>query len=66
MKNETNGKFYVGSSQDIARRLRQYYNINHLTKYSGMYINRALLKDGYSSFSLYILEYYDEKDLIQR
>jgi group I intron endonuclease len=31
-----------------------------------MYINRALLKDGYSSFSLYILEYCDEKDLIQR
>jgi len=65
-KHKTNGKFYVGSSQDIARRLRQYYNINHLTKYSGMYINRALLKDGYSFFSLYILEYCDKKDLIQR
>ena len=31
-----------------------------------MYINKALLKDGYSSFSLYILEYCDEKNLIQR
>jgi hypothetical protein len=49
---------------DITRRLNQYYNINYLTKSdplrgspSGMYINRALLKGGYSSFSLCILEY---------
>jgi group I intron endonuclease len=31
-----------------------------------MYINRALLKEGYSSFSLYILEYCSEENLIQR
>jgi group I intron endonuclease len=31
-----------------------------------MYINRALLKEGYSSFSLSILEYCSEEDLIQR
>lgn len=65
-KNEKNGKLYVGSAQDITRRLRQYYSIYYLAKDSGMYISRALLKDGYSSFSLYILEYCDEKYLIQR
>ena len=31
-----------------------------------MYIHNALLKEGYASFSLYILEYCDEKDLIKR
>jgi GIY-YIG catalytic domain len=60
------GKSYVGSAQDIGRRLRLYYIINHLTKNSGMYINRVLLKDGYASFSLYVLEYCDEKNLIKR
>jgi len=26
-----NGNLYIGSAQNIARRLKQYYNINHLT-----------------------------------
>ena len=37
-----NGKLYVGNSQDLARRLKFYYNINYLIKYSSMYIHRAL------------------------
>ena len=68
-KNENNGKLYVGSSQDLARRLKQYYNFNFLTKYSNMNINKALLKYGYSSFSLYILEYCDgstKENIIKR
>ncbi len=67
-KNEKNGKLYVGSSQDLARRLRSYFNINYLIKESSMVINKALLKEGYASFSLYILEYCSEgkKDLLQR
>jgi len=31
-----------------------------------MHIHNALLKEGYASFSLYILKYCDEKDLIQQ
>ena len=31
-----------------------------------MHINRALLKEGYSSFSLYILEYCKKEDLLER
>nr|QCW06878.1 hypothetical protein [Drechslerella brochopaga] len=65
-KNRINGKLYVGSGEDLARRLREYYNINYLNKDSGMLICKALLKYGYSTFSLYILEYCDEKDLLQR
>ena len=64
--NSSNGKSYVGSSQNIARRLKQYYSIYHLTKHNGMNINRALLKYGYSSFNLHILEYCDPADLICR
>ena len=51
---------------DISRRLNQYYNINYLAKYSRMNINKALLKYGYSSFSLYILEYCDPNQVLKR
>lgn len=61
-----NGKFYIGSSIDLSRRLASYYNINHLAKYPTRYINNALLKAGYSAFRLYILEYCDKEILIQR
>jgi group I intron endonuclease len=48
------------------RRLIIYYNLEHLAKYPTRYINNALLKYGYSAFSLYILEYCNEEDLIKR
>jgi group I intron endonuclease len=53
----TNGKRYIGSSAWLSRRLRQYFNISYLERNTCMYICRALLKDGYSNFSLEILEY---------
>jgi len=66
-ENKINGKIYIGSSIDLKRRLTTYYNLNHLTKNPTRYINNALLKDGHSTFSLYILEYCsDIKDLINR
>lgn len=65
-KNKNNGKFYIGSSNNLKRRLTSYFNLNYIVKESSMYINRALLKEGYSAFSLYILEHCDEKDLIKR
>jgi group I intron endonuclease len=65
-KNSHNGNIYIGSAKNIKRRLTSYYNINYLVKESSMYINRAILKEGYSAFSLTILEYCDEKKLIQR
>lgn len=65
-KNKNNDKFYIGSSNHLKRRLTSYFNLNYLVKESSMYINRALLKEGYSSFSLFILEYCDEENLIKR
>lgn len=43
-----------------------YFNINQLARTSNTHISRALLKYGYSSFSLTILEYCDLDSLIKR
>lgn len=64
--NLTTGKRYVGSSVNLKRRFLQYYNVNRLMQNDSMVINRALLKYGYSNFSLSILEYCDIKMLMLR
>lgn len=65
-ENRNNRKLYVGSSIDLKRRLTSYYNLKHLAKYPTRYINNALLKDGHTAFSLYILELCNPEDLISR
>lgn len=63
---ESNAK-YVGSSVDLCRRFRQYYNINYITRASkSSLICRALLKHGYSKFKLEILEYCAPEECIKR
>jgi group I intron endonuclease len=64
-----NGKSYVGSSINLGRRIREYYNISHLEiniKRSSSMIYRSLLKYGYSNFSLEILEYVAIDKLLSR
>jgi hypothetical protein len=56
-KNKENGKCYIGSSNSLSRRFREYFNLNYLERNKSMLICRALLKYGYSGFSLEILEY---------
>jgi group I intron endonuclease len=63
--NLVNGKQYIGSAKDLRVRLRNYFNKNYLTRCNNMYICRALLKYGYSNFSLEILEYYKPDDVIE-
>ena len=61
-------KSYIGSSVNLGRRLRNYFNIkfiSHITRKT-MIINQALLKYGYSKFKLEILEYCTPKDLVKR
>jgi len=55
--NRINDKQYIGSSDNLNRRFNEYFNTNYLLKNTCMYICRALLKHGYSKFSLTILEY---------
>lgn len=67
--NKINGKTYIGSSKNLGKRLRDYFNISFLEKKtekgkSMVYI--ALLKKGYSNFTLEILEYCDSADLLKR
>ena len=67
-KNLINGKSYVGSSVNLYRRFKSYFNINYLTTSSAktMLINKALAKYGYSNFNLYILEYCKKLDVLVR
>jgi hypothetical protein len=64
--NKLNGKKYVGSSVALNRRLLEYYNANRLLNEKSMPINNALLKYGYSNFTLTILEICDKDSLMSR
>lgn len=57
--NNENGNTYVGSSINLSVRFYKYYSLRSLAK-SNRPIDRALLKYGFSSFSLEILEYCSE------
>lgn len=64
--NKLNGKRYIGSSLNLRRRLLEYFNTNRLLISDSMQINRALLKYGYSNFSLEIIEFCDISSLAAR
>ncbi len=64
--NLINGKKYVGSSVDLRGRFYQYFNLKYLTSTTSMPICSALLKYGYSNFSLEILEYCEPSECIER
>ena len=66
-KNNINGKTYIGSSINLGKRLTSYYNYNFISKpQHKMPIYKALLKYGYSKFSLEILEYCNKFIVIER
>jgi len=64
--NKLNNKKYVGSSIDLKRRLLEYYNVNRMLNEKSMAINVALLKYGYTNFSLTILEFCEKDSLMSR
>jgi group I intron endonuclease len=62
--NLINGNNYVGSSVNLGKRFSSYFSFNYITNpKNNMLINKALVKYGYSNFSLEILEYCDDPDL---
>ena|SRR5437588_3557139 len=65
-ENSINGKRYIGSSENLNNRFTQYFNVNYLIRDKSMYICRALLKHGYSNFSLTIIEYCTKEKCIER
>lgn len=65
--NLISGKTYVGSSVNLGRRIRYYYNYSSLTNPKNkMVINKALLSYGYSNFKLEVLEYCEPEKVISR
>jgi group I intron endonuclease len=60
LTNLITGATYIGSAVDLTRRLRDYFSIKFLQKEilkNKSLIYRALLKYGYSNFTIEILEY---------
>ena len=60
--NLKNGKTYIGSSKNLYRRLNEYLNplgIQKVLEKGDSHIIKALLKNGYSSFGIKILEFID-------
>nr|YP_009261996.1 GIY-YIG endonuclease [Chrysoporthe austroafricana]YP_009262146.1 GIY-YIG endonuclease [Chrysoporthe cubensis]AMX22071.1 GIY-YIG endonuclease [Chrysoporthe austroafricana]AMX22221.1 GIY-YIG endonuclease [Chrysoporthe cubensis] len=66
--NKVNGHTYVGSSINLASRMRNYLNKAFLRSKQNfnMPITKALLKYDYSNFTLYILEYVKAESLTVR
>jgi group I intron endonuclease len=57
---------YIGQSIDISKRFINYFNPSYIKSKNSFIISRALIKFGYSNFSMTILEYCDKSDLILR
>jgi len=64
-KNNINGKTYIGSSINLSDRLLDYYQTRNLLN-NKTRIHNALLKYGYSNFTLEILEYCTKEEAISR
>lgn len=65
--NKQNGNFYIGSSKDLSNRFIRYFNLSYIsTVKNDLTISRALIKYGYSNFTLEILEYCDVPVLLER
>lgn len=60
------GKIYVGSTIDLSKRIKQYFNIYHLERDNSIYIYNALKDHGYFAFSLSILEFIDISNLSKK
>ena len=66
LTNKITNDIYVGQSIDLSKRFIRYFNFSYLKNRETLVINRALIKYGYSNFSLEILEYCDIVNLTER
>ena len=67
--NKENGNTYIGSSVNLGRRFRVYYDFSYLSvriNKSKSRIYSSILKHGYSNFQLEILEYCTKENAINR
>jgi group I intron endonuclease len=66
LTNKLTNEIYIGQSSDISKRFKNYFNMSYIRSKNTFKISRALIKYGYSNFSLTILEYCDKSDLLKR
>jgi group I intron endonuclease len=64
--NKLTNDIYIGQSIDISNRFKNYFNLSYIKSKDSLRISRALLKYGYSNFSVTILEYCDKSELLIR
>lgn len=64
--NKLTNDIYVGQSKSLAKRFINYFNLSYLKNRETLVISRALIKYGYSNFSLEILEYCEIANLTER
>lgn len=53
--NKLTNDIYIGQSVDLSKRFIGYFNLSYLKNRNTLVINRALIKYGYSNFTLEIL-----------
>ena len=66
--NNLNGDSYIGSAIDLNKRLYQYYSLKLMELYlqkRKSYIYSAVIKYGYSNFTLEIIEYCDKLKVVE-
>jgi group I intron endonuclease len=65
--NKLSGSFYIGSAKNLRTRIYSYFQLSSLLRgKNNSIISKALIKHGYSNFSLEILEYCDVSKLLER
>ena len=64
--NKLTNDIYVGQSINLGNRFTKYFNLSYLNNRDTLVIYRALIKYGYSNFSITILEYCNISDLTKR
>src|SRR6266700_3524647 len=55
LTNKLTNDLYIGQSIDISKRFKNYFNISYIKSKDSFIISRALIKYGYSNFSVTIL-----------
>lgn len=64
--NKLTNDIYIGQSINISKRFKNYFNLSYLKTKDSLIISRALIKYGFSNFSVTILEYCKVTDLLSR
>lgn len=64
--NKKTKDFYIGQSKNLYNRFLNYFNPAYVKRSPNSIIGKAILKYGYSNFSLTILEYCDKANLTAR